>query len=254
MKATKKTRRGSGDSAPRSARPSLTVPRGGGNGAAVGAARRARMRARLIEAAFVVFSRHGVEATVIGKVIRAAGVSRGTFYNYFRTNEELFEAVAHEVSNELLRLVDPIALREEDAAGRLATGIRLVMRLARAQPILARFLVRGGLLSVRVGGLATEAIRRDVALGVAAGRFTVTEPALALDLVLGPVLLGFYTLLEEPVSDDHDARLAAAVLRALGVPSTAARRLSARPLEPVRVPEGSLFARARTVERGSRRR
>src|SRR6516164_4551776 len=92
----------------------------------VGAERREKMRARLLESALLVFASQGVDATVVDEVISTAGVSRGTFYNYFRTNEELFSAVAAEVSNEILRIVDPLLLPLTDPAARIAVGIRLV--------------------------------------------------------------------------------------------------------------------------------
>ncbi|MEY4756642.1 MAG: hypothetical protein RJA34_1540, partial [Pseudomonadota bacterium] len=65
----------------------------------VAADKRERMRARLIEAAMEVFATQGVEATVIEDVIAQAGVSRGTFYNYFRTTEAVMSAVQQAVGN-----------------------------------------------------------------------------------------------------------------------------------------------------------
>jgi len=59
-----------------------------------GAERRQRMRLRLIESALPVFAEKGLDAASIDDVIAAAGVSRGTFYNYFRTDVELAAAVS----------------------------------------------------------------------------------------------------------------------------------------------------------------
>jgi AcrR family transcriptional regulator len=64
--------------------------------------RREQMRRRLIESAIIVFAEHGVSSAVIGQVIATAGVSRGSFYNYFRTNEELSDAVCMELAGELV--------------------------------------------------------------------------------------------------------------------------------------------------------
>ncbi len=58
----------------------------------VAAERRARMHRKLVESALLVFAEKGVDASVIEDVIAAADVSRGTFYNYFRTNGELLAA------------------------------------------------------------------------------------------------------------------------------------------------------------------
>jgi AcrR family transcriptional regulator len=214
----------------------------------VAAARRERMRARLIESALLVFTRHDIEAGAIDKVIKAAGVSRGTFYNYFRTNEELFVAVATEVSNELLRIVDPIVQQEADPAARVACGIRLVIELARNNPILAEFLVRGGPSALRYGSLVTEVVPRDLELGMASGRFSVGDMRLAFDLLLGPVNLAFHTVLTENVSKDYASSLAQGVLQSLGVARAEARRLCARPIGEALIPANSLFFRAKSRE------
>ena len=47
------------------------------------------MRLRIIEAALRVFAEKGPDVAVIDDFIHAAGVARGTFYNHFRTTEDL---------------------------------------------------------------------------------------------------------------------------------------------------------------------
>lgn len=210
----------------------------------VGAERREKMRARLIESALLVFTQYGVDAGVIDKVIKTAEVSRGTFYNYFRTNEELFVAVATEVSNEILRIVDPIVQTQADPAARVACGIRLVIELARKNPLLAEFLVRGGQSALRYGSLVTDVVPRDLELGMAGGQFRVDEMRLAFDLLLGPVHMAFHTVLTSAVGDDYAGNLARGVLRSLGVPELLAAELCARPLPPALMPADSLFRRA----------
>ena len=37
---------------------------------------------------------HGPDIPVVDDFVKAAGVSRGTFYNYFKSTSELFEAIA----------------------------------------------------------------------------------------------------------------------------------------------------------------
>ena len=97
------------------------------------------MRARLIESALIVFTMKGVEAAVIDDVIDLAEVSRGTYYNYFKTNDELMAAVLQEVSNELLSLVDGAIASRTDPAERVACGIRMVLHAVRKCPLLGRF-------------------------------------------------------------------------------------------------------------------
>ncbi|HEX7732226.1 MAG TPA: TetR/AcrR family transcriptional regulator [Rhodanobacter sp.] len=54
-----------------------------------------RTRARIVECARMLFNRKGFTAVSIDEIMAGAGLTRGGFYNHFRTKEELFvEAVA----------------------------------------------------------------------------------------------------------------------------------------------------------------
>lgn len=209
----------------------------------VGAERRARTRARLIESALLVFGRLGVDASVIDEVIRTAGVARGTFYNYFRTNEELFIAVAEAASNEIVRLIDPLVVQQTDPGARVAAGLRLALGLARRYPVFAAFVVRGGPAAIRQGGEATLRLMRDIEAGVAAGRFTALPAALVQDLVLGPIICAFETIRDAGCPPDYPELFAQGVLQALGVPAATAKRLARTELGGLIVPDDSLFAR-----------
>ena len=91
-----------------------------------------------------VFATQGVDATVIDDLIVKAQVSRGTFYNYFRTTEEVMVAVMQIVGNELLSLVDAAIADRTDPAERLACGVRMVLQTARHFPHVGRFMSQAG--------------------------------------------------------------------------------------------------------------
>ncbi|MEP2715821.1 TetR/AcrR family transcriptional regulator [Pseudophaeobacter sp.] len=56
---------------------------------------RATTRARIVEAARILFNRHGFQNVTIDQVMQEAGLTRGGFYNHFKNKEALFsEAVA----------------------------------------------------------------------------------------------------------------------------------------------------------------
>src|SRR5262249_6370216 len=102
--------------------------------AEIGRERRLRMRNRLIAAAARVIASHGSERATIETCIQAAGVARGTFYNHFKTREELLDAlwtsIGHdpflEIQNACSDLVDP--------AERFAAVTRLVLLRAADDP------------------------------------------------------------------------------------------------------------------------
>ncbi len=51
---------------------------------------KARTRARIVEAARVLFNRHGFDRVTIDGVMGEAGLTRGGFYSHFSSKEELF--------------------------------------------------------------------------------------------------------------------------------------------------------------------
>jgi AcrR family transcriptional regulator len=57
---------------------------------------RSNNRARLLEAAAVAFARHGLYRANINEISLAAGLAKGTVYNYFPSKEALFLAVVEE--------------------------------------------------------------------------------------------------------------------------------------------------------------
>ncbi len=51
-------------------------------------------RRAILDAAREVFAELGYEAATVRDIIRRTGLASGTFYNYFRSREEVFEALA----------------------------------------------------------------------------------------------------------------------------------------------------------------
>jgi AcrR family transcriptional regulator len=202
------------------------------------------MRARLMETALAVFAEKGVGASVIQDVIAAAGVSQGTFYNYFRTNEELLLAVAEELSNELINAIEQTVSQYEDPAVRIATGVRLYLYKARAFPLFARFVVQTGLHLASPNNLIYEYVPQHLETGFASGRFHRMPVEVAIDLIGGQALMAIARLESGVAADDYPEWVVATLLRALGVPQKDAQRIAFAPLLPVAMPENSLVARA----------
>lgn len=195
--------------------------------------RRRKMRQRLIESAFAVLAQKGPQATVIDDVIAEAGVSRGTFYNYFQNNEQLLEAVTSEIGGYLMRLVDPVVRIQKDPAARVASGVRLCLHAALAYPQMAQLVSRMDWQQAAPSGRPHGYLARDVEAGLREGRFKVANARLAADLVLGPVISAFHAMLHEPLPPGYPEDLAQAILLGLGLSRTEARQLSQRPLPEV---------------------
>jgi AcrR family transcriptional regulator len=149
-------------------------PRRGGDSA--GAALPAPQRERILDAAEGLIAERGCAGTSIEAIVKAAGVSSVTFYEFFADKEACFVAAFD-------RAVDAAALEIEDAAlelswpEQIATGLRTVTALVAAEPAPARLC----LVEALTGGPRLNA-RFDATLDCIAaklreGRALETAPA-----------------------------------------------------------------------------
>lgn len=83
--------------------------------AGINGGKRARTKAAnrqaILAAARQVFARIGFDATTVRDIIRETDLAAGTFYNYFRSKEEVFEAIADESARRFRPMLQTV--REE---------------------------------------------------------------------------------------------------------------------------------------------
>lgn len=72
---------------------------------------------QLLDAGAEVFATKGYFAARVDDVVKLAETSHGTFYLYFANKEELFRALAAEVSDEMSTLADSLGPLEPGASG-----------------------------------------------------------------------------------------------------------------------------------------
>ncbi len=210
----------------------------------VGQLRRQKMRARLIESALGVFAEKGIDASVIDDVISAAGVSRGTFYNYFRTNSELVIAIGEGLSNEIVSLIEEEVGDLEDPVEILATGLRLFLHTAKGFPHFARFVWKAGFNIDAAGHLVYEYLPRHIWRSMERKAFTVADVNTALEVIFGVMLAALYSLSTRSPAEGYPEQMVAHALIALGVPAPEATRLVALPLPQIALAEDSLLVRS----------
>jgi AcrR family transcriptional regulator len=193
--------------------------------------RKQRTRAALISAAQRLIAEGKVNVPVL-EITKAADVGMGSFYNHFDSKEQLFEAAVADVLDAHGALLDRLTSSIEDPAETFATSFRLTGRLFRQRPQESEILLSNGpALLTSDRGLAPRALR-DIKAGVAAGRFDVEDPELALAMA-GGALLGLGKLLrDDPDRDDaHAADIVTQnVLRLFGLGADEAREVCRRPL------------------------
>lgn len=201
------------------------------------------MRARLIETAMIVYARKGSGASVIPDVVAAAEVSQGSFYKYFRSNEDLLAAVSEALSNEMVRLIEAVVGGIEDPTVRVATGIRCYLRLARSYRVAARFLSNAGLTVAGRKSAAYEFLPRDLVEGRKRGYFDAAPPDVAMDMIRGAALAAIHRMANGRTARDYPEYIVMAILRSLGMDPASAERLTSLPLPRLTVPPESLLVK-----------
>src|SRR5687768_10453743 len=88
----------------------------------VGAERSAKTETRILQAAVQVFADQGPDAPTIDDFVREAGVSRGTFYNYFQSTDELLAATSEWLTRELIEKIERSLEGLDGPALRLGVG------------------------------------------------------------------------------------------------------------------------------------
>jgi AcrR family transcriptional regulator len=84
---------------------------------------KAANRDAILEAARRVFAEIGYEAATVRDIIRGTDLASGTFYNYFKSKEEVFEALADDAA----RRFRPILRSVREQAGSFEAYLRLAL-------------------------------------------------------------------------------------------------------------------------------
>lgn len=177
----------------------------------VGRKRRAQMETRIIRSAVQVFAEQGIDAPVIDDFIKAAGIARGTFYNYFKSTEELLRATSDLLSGELISQIDKEIRGIKDPGLRFGMGIRLWMRWAEANPQWCRFVARAwnSVKYERPFQDIRECIRRKV--------IVVPDAYVAWDVLSGAIRQAMYRIGEGGVRRNYGSAVIEMCLQALGM-------------------------------------
>ena len=89
------------------------------------AERRAGTQAAVMKAARKLFGERGFTATSVDDVASASRVAKGAIYHYFKTKNELFEAVFEQASADLVTEIDGAVRSEKDTLAMLSAGTEL---------------------------------------------------------------------------------------------------------------------------------
>ena len=184
---------------------------------------------RISVAAMRLFTEKGATEVTISELATAARVARGTLYRNFEPTEELFNKVLADFCDEMHERVTRTFAGIDDAATRLAIGVRLWVRYAHENPLRGRFAVRFALTEPSLRAMFTGPPMRDVSAGIAADRYDVDEslaPAVA-SLVIGATVSAMWMVQEgHQTWREAGSSTAELLLRALGIDPVEAQKIS----------------------------
>src|SRR3954452_19694295 len=186
-------------------------------------------RRQIIEGARTVFLAQGFDAASMGEIARKAGVSKGTLYVYFKSKEDLFEAISEEqcrMQAERLFELDPADHDVAGVLGRLGNAfttfmcnrstspIRTVIAIAERMPEIGRqFYETGPAVGIRKLSRYLQAQVAAGVLGIAPADCEIVAGQFLESCLAGtfkPVLFNF----SPPPRPEHIAHVVGIAVRA----------------------------------------
>jgi AcrR family transcriptional regulator len=204
------------------------------------AAKRERTRRRVLDAAFALMGHARGASVRIEEICAEAGISRGTFYNYFSGLEQLFDALSFDLSHEFTLAVLATMARMEDMGARTDAALRYYLERARADPHWGWAMVHISAGGPLFGAETFASALATVEEGIARGEFDVADARVGRDLILGTALAAMIAQLRGDASEAQPRIVSRHILRSLGVADARIAAIVARalPLPTLGVDEG----------------
>ena len=142
----------------------------------------------ILDAARGVFGRDGYRTATVRDIINATPLASGTFYNYFRSKEEVYAALRDEIAHEVRPLLRTERQRAQTADDFVAATFRTFLSQAqrRAQSLAAIDLrddqMLAGMRMIVMGG---DDLRRDIEAATERGLFPKLDAELLAASIVG---------------------------------------------------------------------
>ncbi|MFI5776889.1 TetR/AcrR family transcriptional regulator [Nocardia sp. NPDC051570] len=117
---------------------------------------------RILDAAAELFAEHGVAATQMADIARAAGCSRATLYRYFDSRQAVQSAFVHREARRVAAAVTDEIRAITDPGARAVAGMRASLRIVRSDPLLIAWF-RPGDAGIALGIAQTSAVIEAIA-------------------------------------------------------------------------------------------
>lgn len=185
-----------------------------------------RTRRLLLDTALVVLAERG-EGFSVADIAARAGVSHGTFYNYFADRDELVDALVPEITAGFAAR-SAIEVDVADPAERFAriTAMALANAITSPQTVRATLRLEAVQRALLVEGPLSY-LRQDLRDGHAAGRFGEAPDDGTIDVVFGALMLAARRVVDGETRPSYRRSVIRRLLQSLGVAADEARDLAA---------------------------
>ncbi|MGJ4125471.1 TetR/AcrR family transcriptional regulator [Corynebacterium macclintockiae] len=202
-----------------------------------GGTRRERTRLALLRAGIELIAEERTDLSILA-ITQKAGVSNGSFYNFFKDRNQFFDAVAEYAVNHLAIIFDLADAPDLDSIDAAATNIRILAFAHRLVPTLSKSIVRRSPDFYTMPNELVRQLRERISAGVEDGSFHVASTESAAAVIFGASAMLGQRLHEDPELNSRIAGddLALDLLRMLGVSEQRAKQAIARPIDDYLIP------------------
>lgn len=185
---------------------------------------------RLVAAGHYLLATKGFDAATIAQITERADVGFGTFYNYFKSKEDLADAVMTQAMEDFAKASDALVAEYDDPALGVCLVQKALLERARTDPVWGWFVVRSRDASKAMFQSLHDVAGRHLARGVEQGRFRLESIELAERLTRCTLIEQMRAILESPKALDEDQLFCQMTLRMYGLSAEEAAAVSATPM------------------------
>ncbi|MDD2735432.1 MAG: TetR/AcrR family transcriptional regulator [Desulfuromonadaceae bacterium] len=186
----------------------------------------------LLDAALRLYATRGLDVVSVHEVAAEAGVTHGTAYKYFRSRDDIQQAVCMRLISDMVEYVKNARATVNDPAERISIEIRTSLGACARNHDWGKLFLRFSIFAPDFDKVTQPALR-DLRAGLDTGRFRYGTESAALAFLTGAITLGMRPIVFNVAQPHHEAEVARLVLTGLGVPPTEAQRIVSLPLPEI---------------------
>ena len=183
-------------------------------------------RVKLLDAAYQVMGRKGLDASTLAEIIAEAGVGVGSFYKHFGSKEDLAKAVFMDRADKLGLALETTALRTNAGAAATCFAFRRFIEEAESDSLWASFMTQLEPTMPLLNTLLRGHARAGLSSGIASGELRIDNVEAGITAVGGLIQAFVKARLNGTCTSEEAHRASLFALRMFGVREAEAVRLS----------------------------